>query len=251
MFEKIKIGIQKYFPNSSRKSYYKISSIRYSGNKYFCPICEKGFSKFLKGPGSTRENSRCPGCGSLERQRLLWLYLLNEIKIKERNITLLYIAPDFALQTKLKKLNNINYTSIDLDSSLAMQKTDITNLDFSDNSFNAIICYHVLEHVEDDRKALSEIFRILKSNGWAILQSPVDLSREITFEDDTIKLSKEREKAFGQKDHVRIYGKDYAKRLKNAGFIVIEDNFIDKFSFQEKEKYLLDNDEVIYYCRKS
>jgi SAM-dependent methyltransferase len=250
MFAHIKKSIQKYFPNSSRKIYYKINSIRYSGSKYFCPICEKGFNRFLKGPDTTRENSRCPGCSSLERQRLLWLYLVKEVKIKDKNITLLNIAPDYALQSKLKTLNNINYTSIDLDSSLAMHKADITNLNFSDNSFNAIICYHVLEHVEDDRKALSEMFRILKSDGWAILQSPIDLNRDITFENSAIKLPEERRKAFGQKDHVRIYGKDYNKRLENAGFIVIEDNFIDNFSPQEKEKYLLDDAEVIYFCRK-
>lgn len=250
MFAQIKTFIQNRFPNSLRKIYYKINSFRYRGNKYFCPICEKGFSRFLRGPDSTRENSRCPGCGSLERQRLLWLYLVSEIKIKTKNITLLNIAPDFALQTKLKALKNIKYTSIDLNSSLAMRKADITNLNFSDNTFNAILCYHVLEHVEDDRKALSEMFRILKPDGWAILQSPVDLSRNMTFEDSTIQSPKERKKAFGQEDHVRIYGKDYSKRLEDAGYIVYEDNFINKFTAKEKEKYLLDSNEVIYFCTK-
>jgi ubiquinone/menaquinone biosynthesis C-methylase UbiE len=181
---------------------------------------------------------------------LLWLYLVNEIKIKVKNINLLNIAPDFALQTKLKTLKNINYISIDLDSSIAMQNADITNLHFSDNTFNAIICYHVLEHVADDRKALSEMFRIIKPDGWAILQSPVDLSRDITFEDSTIQSPQERKKAFGQEDHVRIYGKDYSKRLEDAGYIVYEDNFINKFTAKEKEKYLLDSNEVIYFCTK-
>jgi len=250
MFAKIKTFIQNRFPNSARKFYYKINSIRYRGKKHFCPICEKGFRKFLIGPDDTRKNSRCPGCGSLERQRLLWLYLVNEIKIKVKNINLLNIAPDFALQTKLKTLKNINYISIDLDSSIAMQNADITNLHFSDNTFNAIICYHVLEHVADDRKALSEMFRIIKPDGWAILQSPVDLSRDITFEDSSIKSPWERKKAFGQEDHVRIYGKDYSKRLKDAGYIVYEDNFINKFTVKEKEKYLLDSNEVIYFCTK-
>lgn len=250
MFTRIKIFIQKNFPNSSRNIYYKINSLRYLGNKYYCPICEKGFQNFLEGPDETRSNSKCPGCGSLERQRLLWLYLVNEIKIRSKKITLLNIAPDFAIQTKLKALKNINYTSIDIDSSLAMQKADITNLEFRDNSFNAILCYHVLEHVEDDRKALGEIFRVLKHDGWAILQSPIDMDREFTFEDFTVKSPNERKKIFGQEDHVRIYGKDYSKRLGNAGFIVIEDHFINKVTAIEKEKYLLDSEEVIYFCRK-
>jgi len=250
MVAQIKTFIQNRFPNSSRKIYYKINSFRYRGKKYFCPICEKGFSRFLRGPDSTRENSRCPGCGSLERQRLLWLYLVSEIKIKTKNITLLNIAPNFALQTKLKALKNINYTSIDLDSSLAMLNADITNLNFNDNTFNAIICYHVLEHVEDDRKALSEMFRVLKPDGWAILQSPIELSRNFTFEDSSIKSPQERKKSFGQEDHVRIYGKDYTKRLENAGFMVNENGFVNIFTPQEKEKYLLDSNEVIYFCKK-
>ena len=131
-----------------------------------------------------------------------------------------------------------------------MQKADITNLEFRDNSFNAILCYHVLEHVEDDRKALGEIFRVLKPDGWAILQSPIDMDREFTFEDFTIKSPNERKEIFGQEDHVRIYGKDYSKRLENAGFIVTEDHFINKATAIEKEKYLLDSEEVIYFCRK-
>lgn len=250
MLDQIKKFVHKIFPSFSRKIFYKINSIRYLGNKHFCPICEKGFSSFLVGPDKSRENSKCPGCGSLERQRLLWLYLVNELKIKNEKINLLNIAPDYAIQTKLKKLKNICYTSIDLNSDLAMQKADITNLKFNDNSFNAVLCYHVLEHVEDDRKAISEIFRVLKVDGWAVLQSPIDESREITFENFTVKSPQERKQVFGQEDHVRIYGKDYLKRLEEAGFIVTEDNFIDKFSSSEKEKYLLDNNEVIYFCRK-
>lgn len=250
MLNQIKKSAHKIFPGFSRKFFYQINSIRYSGNKHFCPICEKGFSGFLVGPDKSRENSKCPGCGSLERQRLLWLYLVNERKIKNEKINLLNIAPDYAIQTKLKKLKNISYTSIDIESELATQKADITNLKFSDNSFDVVLCYHVLEHVGDDQKAISEIFRVLKSDGWAILQSPINENREFTFEDFTVKTPQERKRVFGQEDHVRIYGRDYVRKLEDAGFIVDEDNFVDKFSSTEKERYLLDETEVIYFCRK-
>ena len=246
----IKNLVKKIFPSFSRKIFYGFNIIRYRGEKYFCPICKKGFSSFLTGPDETRKNSKCPGCGSLERQRLLWLYLVDERNIKNEKINLLNIAPDYAIQTKLKQLKNISYTSIDIESELAAQKADITNLKFNDNSFNAILCYHVLEHVEDDRKAISEIFRVLKADGWAVLQSPIEENREITFEDFAVKSPQERKQVFGQEDHVRIYGRDYVRRLEDTGFIVTQDNFIDKFSSTEKKKYLLDDTEVIYFCRK-
>ena len=246
----IKKFVEKTSSGFSRKVFYKFSSIRYRGEKYFCPICERGFSKFLTGPDKSRKNSKCPGCGSLERQRLLWLYLVNKLEIKNRKIKFLYIAPDYATQTSLKRLKNISYTSVDLNSPLAIKKNDITNLEFKDNSFDAIICYHVLEHVENDRKALSEIFRVLKPDGWAILQSPVETDRAITFEDLTITTPHERKRIFGQEDHVRIYGRDYPARLEETGFIVKEVGFINDLAQNEKEKYLLDSSEVIYFCIK-
>jgi len=247
----IKYLVRKVFPSFSRKIFYSFNTIRYRGEKYFCPICEKGFSKFLTGPDETRKNSKCPGCGSLERQRLLWLYLVNKLEIKNKKIQLLNIAPDYAMQTELKKLENISYTSVDLDSPLAMKKNDITNLEFKDNYFDAILCYHVLEHVENDRKALSEMLRVLKPSGWAILQSPVEIDRAITFEDNSVTIPQERKRAFGQEDHVRIYGRDYIGRLEDAGFMIKEDGFINSLTNNEKEKYLLDNNEVVYFCTKS
>jgi SAM-dependent methyltransferase len=250
MYIQIKRSIEKTFPNFSRKIFYKINSIRFKGDKNYCPLCEKGFSKFLTGPDKSGENSKCPGCGSLERQRLLWLYLTNKLQIKNRKIKLLNVAPDYATQTALQRLINISYTSVDLNSSLAMKKNDITNLEFCDNHFDAIICYHVLEHIEDDRKALSELHRVLNPGGWAILQSPVDADRAVTFEDSNVLAPEERKRLFGQEDHVRIYGRDYTNRLEEAGFLVNEDAFIKELTEREKEKYLLDKNEVIYLCTK-
>jgi len=238
------------FPVSSRKIYHTLNKFLYKGNNYYCPICEKGYSRFLPGPENIRSNSKCPGCSSLERHRLLWRYLKSEQNILASKINLLNISPDYATQTKLKGLSNINYTSIDLKSPLAMYNEDLTNLSFKDNSFDAILCYHVLEHIEDDLKAIFELYRILKPGGWAILQSPIDIEREKTYEDFTITTPAERKKVFGQEDHVRIYGRDYFLRLKKAGFKVTEDAFVNRFNASEIKKLVLDKDETIFFCSK-
>jgi hypothetical protein len=161
MLKKIRKAVATLLPVSSRKFYHRLNSYLYKGVHYYCPVCETSYSRFLPGPDNIKSNSKCPGCSSLERQRLLWLYLTKELNILTSKIKLLNIAPDYAIQTKLKKQENINYISIDLQSPLAMQKDDLTNLRFDKNAFDAILCYHVLEHIEDDRKAMRELFRVL------------------------------------------------------------------------------------------
>ena len=250
MLKSLKDLVVNSFPVGSRKVYHTINRFLYKGNNYYCPICEKGYNQFLPGPDNIRSNSKCPGCSSLERHRLLWLYLKSEQNILTSKINLLNISPDYATQTKPISLTNINYTSIDLKSSLAMYIEDLTNLSFKDNTFDAILCYHVLEHIEDDLKAISELYRILKPGGWAILQSPIDIEREKTYEDFTITTPAERKKVFGQEDHVRIYGRDYFLRLKEAGFTVREDAFINGFNASEIKKFVLDKNETIFFCWK-
>ncbi len=250
MIKTIKTFFSKYFPSLSRNIYYTINRVKYRGDKFYCPVCEGSFDQFLGGPDKSRENSKCPGCGSLERQRLLWLYLKNKIQIEKQNLSLLNIAPDHAIQNRLKKIRNINYLSIDLDSDLAMEKQDLTRLSFADNSFDAILCYHVLEHIEDDNKAMKELFRTLKPKGWAIIQTPIEKMREKTFEDFSVTSPEDRKRVFGQSDHVRIYGLDYIDRLRNAGFIVKIDNYVNQFEDYEIDKYLLDKEEEIYFCTK-
>ncbi len=250
MINSLKNIAVKHFPVGSRKIYHRLNIFFYKGEEYYCPICEKGFKRFLPAGENIFGNSKCPGCSSLERQRLLWLYLTSKLKIQDQKIKLLNVAPDFAIQSKLKSLSNIDYISIDLESNLAMQKQDLTNLSFSDNYFDAILCYHVLEHIVDDRKAMSELFRVLKPGGWAILQTPIEKDREKTFEDFSILLPQERKKIFGQEDHVRIYGQDYFKRLEQSGFIVIKDDFINNLNRTEKERLVLDKNEIIFFCTK-
>ncbi len=237
-------------PNTARKIFFLFNRWFYRGGNNYCPICERSYKRFLSGPDNRSPNAKCPGCGSLERQRLLWLYLTDKLMIKDLKIRLLNIAPDYAIQNKLKKLSGVNYISIDLKSRLAMQKADLTNLPFDEKTFDAVLCYHVLEHIEDDKKAISEIHRVLKPGGWAILQTPFERDRQKTFEDLTIKSKEERKMLFGQEDHVRIYGRDYVERLTKAGFEVGEDRFVDRFNEIEKKKLALDEDETIIFCKK-
>jgi ubiquinone/menaquinone biosynthesis C-methylase UbiE len=162
----------------------------------------------------------------------------------------LHFAPEQAFYKRFKKLKNINYTTTDLNSPLADIKADICNLPFTDNSFDVIFCNHVLEHIPNDTKAMQELYRILKPNGWGIFQIPQDLNRETTFEDNSITDKRERAKIFGQYDHVRIYGRDYFNKLRVAGFQVKEINYTSELPPIDVDKYRLAKGELIPYVSK-
>ena len=223
----------------------------YRGSKFHDPINNKSYRKFLPyGYNNIRENALSPGSLSLERHRLLWLYLQNETQILKKKFKVLHVAPEQAFYKKFIKLNNLDYVTFDMNSPIAKVKGDICNLPFSENQFDFILCNHVLEHVNDDITAMLELFRVLKKNGVAILQVPIDLTKNKTYEDSTITDKKEKMKAFGQYDHVRIYGKDYFERLEKSGFKV-EKNFYSKnFSDEEIYKYGINKNEIIPICRK-
>ena len=142
-------------------------------------------------------------------------------------IRLLHFAPEASLTALLRSYKNVDYLSVDINPAHAMQKEDITKLSFPDKSFDRVLCIHVLEHIEDDRKAMSEILRVLKSDGCAILDVPIDYGREQTYEDASIQTPEARTKAFWQGDHVRLYGRDFSQRLEAAGFAVQEDPYFD------------------------
>jgi len=221
------------------------------GNKYTDPIDGRSFSKFLPyGYGQQRENVLSPSTLSLERHRLLWLYLKDHTTFFTAPHKVLHFAPEQAFYKRFRKLNNLHYTTTDLNSPLADVKADICDLPFEDNSFDFILCNHVLEHIPDDTKAMQEIYRILTPGGTAILQIPQDLSREKTFEDDSITDPAERAKIFGQYDHVRVYGRDYFDKLREVGFRVEEVNLTSQMDLQLVDKYRLAKGEVIPVARK-
>jgi len=229
----------------------KIISVFYLGNKFYCIVCNRNFRKLLPyGRLKSRENALCPNCLSLERHRLMWYYLKKNTKFFTKKLKVLHFAPEICFVNRFKKLSNLNYITADLESPWAMVKMDIHNIKFPDNKFDVVFCNHVLEHVDNDLKAMSEIYRVLKPNGWAIIQSPQDWNLETTYEDKSITEPLEREKHFGQADHLRMYGRDYGKRLSSVGFIVEE----NKLVYNLEKKIIIKNcfsaNEVIYLCKK-
>jgi len=222
------------------------------GTNYTDPIDGKSFKTFLPyGYGNQRNNVLSPSTLSLERHRLLWLYLNNETNFFTDYHKVLHFAPEQAFYKRFRNMKNLDYITTDLNSPLADVKADICNLPFKDNEFDVILCNHVLEHIPDDTKAMQELYRVLKPGGFGVFQIPQDLTRELTFEDNLIKDKKERAKIFGQYDHVRIYGKDYFNKLRSVGFKVDEVNYTASLSEDMIKKYCLAKGEIIPVVFKS
>ena len=189
------------------------------GKRRFCPVCARSSGRFREFGSVPRKDAECVHCSSLERHRLLWFYLSRETDLFDgRQKSVLHVAPEGCLERRLRERLGEGYITADLSHPRAMVKMDITDIDFPDESFDVIYCSHVLEHVQDDRRAMREFHRILKGSGWAILLVPIDA--ELTFEDASIVEPQERLRAFGKEDHVRRYGPDYVDRLRDAGFEV-------------------------------
>ncbi|AWW29750.1 SAM-dependent methyltransferase [Echinicola strongylocentroti] len=227
----------------------RILAVFYRGQKVCCPVCQKKFSKFLPYGRKARENALCPNCLALERHRLMWLFLQQKTNFFEANLKVLHIAPELCFIDRFEKLPNINYVTGDIESPLAKVKMDVHQIPFDDHSFDVVFCNHVMEHVDDDLLACKEINRVLKKDGWGIIQSPVyDIPK--TLEDKTITSPAEREKMFGQRDHVRKYGNDYAQRLSKSGLQVQEDHFVKNLSEETIKQHALPPEEIIFYCTK-
>lgn len=223
----------------------------FKGSNFTDPIDGKSYRKFLPyGYGKQRPNALSPGTLSLERHRQMWLYLQNETNFFAHKLKVLHIAPEQEFLRKFKKMKNLEYTSADLFSPIVDVKADIVDLPFEDNSFDVIICNHVLEHIVDDRKAMSELYRVMKSGGWGIVQVPMKNSLEKTYEDVTITDPKERQKHFGQYDHVRWYGMDYFDRLKSVGFDADINFYSQKFSEADIKRFGLNKNEILPVVRK-
>ena len=228
-----------------------ILRIIFQGKRYTDPIDNSNYSRFLSyGYKRIRKNALCPGTLSLERHRLLWLYLDNETNFLNSSLKVLHVAPEQVFYKKFKKLKNWDYLTFDLNSPIADIKGDLTSTNFKDESFDLIICNHVLEHIKDDKSALNEIYRVLKYNGISILQVPINLRREKTFEDSTIKSKIQREKYFGQYDHVREYGLDFKDRVEQSGFKVQMINYSKKISKDLIIKYGLMKNDLIPIAKK-
>jgi len=251
-----------------RGGWQKYLSYKYKGSEYYCPYCGNSFRKMMPGGidlpvlkkmkvvgGGFRDNLVCPRCFSIDRDRLIYLFLSQKTTIFASPYRVLHIAPEGCLRALLMELPNIEYHSgvkyyegyyYDRKTNLM----DLTDMPFGNEAFDVVICNHVLEHIEDDGKAMDEIYRVLKPGGWAILQVPISMKLEETYYDPTILTTEQREAAYGQFDHVRLYGLDYPRKLERHGFTVMRYSPYDDAHQQDLARYALNPDELLYVVYK-
>ena len=229
-----------------------IAPIFLAGNNFEDPIDGKKYRKLLPyGYGDVqRENALSPSSHSLERHRLMWLYLKRETDFFHKKRKLLHIAPEQCFLPLFRKMKNLDYITADLVSPIADVKMDVQNMPFENESYDVVFCNHVLEHVTDDKKALSEIYRVLRKDGFGIMQVPLRSDWAKTLEDPTITDREERIRLFGQYDHLRMYGQDYPERLEELGFKVETYDISTYLSAEDFRRYALPKGEMLYVVRK-
>jgi SAM-dependent methyltransferase len=232
-----------------------IRSLRYRGSQVHCPCCNGNFTRFI--PFADRPHAQCPRCEALERHRLVLLFLGERTDLLPRPCSLLHVAPEYAVQKALRRQRDLRYLSVDLESPLAMDHADLLELPYADSAFDAVLCSHVLEHVEDDHRALLEILRVLRPGGQAIILSPIDQNLAETLEDPAVTAPAERLRVFGQADHLRRYGRDFAERVEAAGFAVTTIQYLESFDAGQIARLGLRRDsdlfqrDDIFLCVKS
>jgi SAM-dependent methyltransferase len=222
-------------------------SVQTAAGKYFCPCCERCLTEWLDW-NSYHQKVECPNCKAHPRQRLFQLHLNQHPDLLQGDLKVLHFAPEYIFRQQFSAMKNLEYITADLNNPAVDIRIDIINIPYPDNTFDVILCSHVLEHVPDDRKAMSELFRVLKPGGWAHLQVPIDTSQQQTFEDPTITSPQDRLRHFGQEDHVRMYGLDYEDRLQAAGFILRTEDIQRQLSEVEQKKYgVFNHPEKLYF----
>jgi SAM-dependent methyltransferase len=230
-----------------------VAPILYKGNAVECPVCERSFSKFLSYGSEVahRENVLCPYDLTLERHRLMWLYLKDHSDFfKAEKLAVLHIAPEQCFHGRFKTQGNLNYLTGDLVSPIADLHFDLHQIPLENDRFDVVFCNHVLEHVEDALQCMRELHRVMKPGAWGIMQVPQDFTRETTFEDPSITSPEDREKFYWQKDHVRLFGRDYPEWLKRAGFSVQEFKPTEHYDATLIQRMRLQEGEILYIVKK-
>ena len=229
----IRRAIKRIIPRSAITA---VRSMIYYGNEHVCPVCgsslrmlqDAGYGypvlEELRVVGGMRKKSDiCPVCHSADRTRLVYLYVSHHSDLLNAPVSLLHFAPEDGLLKHFLACRNLDYVPSDINAERyrhvpGLRSFDLQNIGEPDGRFDWIICNHVIEHVPDDRRAMAELFRVLKSGGRAILQVPISLVLSKTREDPTAATDEDRIRLFGQFDHLRLYAADYYDRLRDAGF---------------------------------
>ena len=231
----------------------KLFSIFYYGHNFSCNCCNKNFRKFIpKGTVKVRENAVCPYCMSLERTRLLQFYLKNETSIFKGGKSVLHFAPEHTLLKQLKKINHLLYIPCDIDPNMGEYEVDITNIPFPENTFDFIICLHVLGFVNNEEKAVEEMKRVLKPGGTAIIMTLIDWNLKTTHESPDIVTEAQRLKHYTEPDALRLHGADFKEKLMSFGINAEQIDYRQKLGLEICQKFSLGNGEreMIFKCTK-
>jgi len=220
----------------------------FRNDNVFCPIKRKFYRQFLE----YRYDKLTPSNGAWSRHRLLWLYLIYNTDLLKRKdkIKLLHPSPELCFYEKFIRMQTIDYYPSDI-SEKGLLNIDLTDIQYPDNYFDYIICNHILEHIPDDIKAIKELYRVLKDSGTAIIMVPINEKFDKTYEDLSITTSKERERHFGQWDHVRWYGMDIKERFISAGFYVEMIRYSDLFDIEMRNNMGLCDDFIIVLHKRN
>lgn len=229
-----------------------LRGLLFIGLRYTCPCCRWRLRAFTHGGASfkARYLGYCPRCHAKARHRRIWLFLEQKTNLFTDPLRLLHVSPEYCFSRRFKKMNNLDYIGADLNECPNISiRMDLASTSIRSEIFDAIICIHILEHIEDDRVAMKELYRVLKPGGWAVVSVPVRWDQK-TYENPNVISPEERELAFGETTHVRLYGYDVIDRLEECGFRVHVD-LGRNINQQTREKYGLRDDEDIFYCTKA
>jgi SAM-dependent methyltransferase len=245
MYEQIKEVVPRRYRYLARAAWCDVMSPLFAGDAVECPICEKASRRWIS---LGLDEGMCPRCMSEARHRLLALYMRDELEINTKPMRILHFAAEYCFIRRFRRVPNITHVIADLDPPRGGVKIDITDIPLESDFADLVICSHVLEHVEDDSKAMFELKRVLRPGGTALIMCPVSYELESTYEDPSIVTPEGRREAFHQNDHVRLYGADFDDRLRAAGFQVDASQY--GLSHGEKaSRFGLRQDEILYVCR--
>ena len=242
----LKAAVPPRYKQAVRRAFLRVAAVTSAGSGVECPCCGRELRRFARFHG---EHDQCPGCGSLMRHRALLLLLRDRLRVQDVGGRVVHIGPAKAVAEWFSSRERIDYVSVDLDSPLASVRADAQDLPFEDESFDLAVCVHTLEHIPDDRQALREMYRVLRPGGRAVFQvPPSDLA--VTHEDPGITDPLERERLFGQYDHVRLCGADYPSRIAEVGFEVERLDFVETLEEDVRRRYGLRTGEPFDLCVK-